>query len=367
MPSTTSTRKLPLAGGVRNHPYLQRFRTRHGKLKVYFRRKGFARVPMPDVPIGSPDFERAYLLARAGGTLQPVIKDETRNIRDRTWNAAIVGYKATSPEWINARENTRKSIRYQLKFIGDDFGDALVEDITAGELEAVINAKAAHYPGAARMLLRGFRAALWYARKQKWRLDDPTAGIRKPRSRNPDGHHSWTDLEIEQYRHRHPLGSIARLAIEILVNTGLRRDDAITVGHGHVKDGVVEIEPQKTRGRGQWAMFPIEPELAAALAATTTGLGQWLVAGTTGRKFTNDQFGKQFRQWCAEAELPAECTAHGLRKACFRRLAERGCTPHEIAAWSGHSTNDLREVARYTKGRDQRLLALRASAKLRTA
>jgi len=43
-------------------------------------------------------------------------------------------------------------------------------------------------------------------------------------------------------------------------------------------------------------------------------------------------------------------SGHGLRKAAARRLAEAGCTEHEIAAITGHAS--LREIARYTKAAD---------------
>ena len=55
------------------------------------------------------------------------------------------------------------------------------------------------------------------------------------------------------------------------------------------------------------------------------------------------------------------CTIHGLRKAACRRLAEAGCTVHEIAAISGHAT--LKEVERYTKAADQARLAQAAMAR----
>ena len=62
------------------------------------------------------------------------------------------------------------------------------------------------------------------------------------------------------------------------------------------------------------------------------------------------------------AGLP-HCTFHGLRKCASVRLAEHGCTPHEIAAITGHAT--LREIERYTKGASRRRLAVSAMAKLR--
>jgi integrase len=63
--------------------------------------------------------------------------------------------------------------------------------------------------------------------------------------------------------------------------------------------------------------------------------------------------------------LPRECTFHGLRKAACRRLAEAGCTVHEIAAISGHAT--LKEVERYTKAADQLRLARAAMARTMAA
>jgi hypothetical protein len=53
-----------------------------------------------------------------------------------------------------------------------------------------------------------------------------------------------------------------------------------------------------------------------------------------------------------------------LRKACARRLADKGCSEHQIAAITGHTS--LREVVRYTKGADQKRLAFSAMEKMKT-
>ncbi len=49
------------------------------------------------------------------------------------------------------------------------------------------------------------------------------------------------------------------------------------------------------------------------------------------------------------------CSAHGLRKAAARRLAEVGNSAHAIMAVTGHTT--LKEVERYTRDVDQARLA----------
>ena len=55
-------------------------------------------------------------------------------------------------------------------------------------------------------------------------------------------------------------------------------------------------------------------------------------------------------------------SAHGLRKATARRLAELGCTPHHIAAILGHAS--LAMVQLYTKAADRKRLAQEAMTRL---
>ncbi|MFC7552635.1 tyrosine-type recombinase/integrase [Pseudoroseomonas wenyumeiae] len=62
-----------------------------------------------------------------------------------------------------------------------------------------------------------------------------------------------------------------------------------------------------------------------------------------------------------EAGLPL-CSPHGLRKAAATRLAELGCTAHEIMAVTGHRT--LKEVDRYTRSVSQRVMAESAFSRL---
>ena len=83
-----------------------------------------------------------------------------------------------------------------------------------------------------------------------------------------------------------------------------------------------------------------------------------------GKPFTAAGFGNWFRDVCNEAALRG-FSAHGLRKAGCRRLAEAGCTAHEIAAWSGHRT--LSEVAHYTRTADQAAMARAAAIKVETS
>jgi integrase len=85
------------------------------------------------------------------------------------------------------------------------------------------------------------------------------------------------------------------------------------------------------------------------------------LATSEGRPFTAPGFTNWFRDCCNQARLPNGLSAHGLRKAACRRLAEAGCTAHEIMSISGHTS--LREVQRYTAAADQVRLARAAMQK----
>ena len=85
----------------------------------------------------------------------------------------------------------------------------------------------------------------------------------------------------------------------------------------------------------------------------------------TGKPYGDNHFSESFREWCDPAGLPKRCSAHGLRKAACRRLAEAGCSANEIMAISGHGT--MKELVRYTKAADQARIARNALARTMAA
>lgn len=87
-----------------------------------------------------------------------------------------------------------------------------------------------------------------------------------------------------------------------------------------------------------------------------------LLTSQLGKLFTAKGFGNWISDAARKAGLPLGCAAHGLRKAAARRLAEAGCTAHQIAAITGHRS--LKEVERYTRAADQRISARVAMSKV---
>jgi len=115
---------------------------------------------------------------------------------------------------------------------------------------------------------------------------------------------------------------------------------------------------------GHWTVVTSATrELADAINAASPADAMVFLTNELGRPFTARGFSKWFVKQCERAGL--QLSAHGLRKAACRRLAEAGCSANEIAAISGHAS--LREVERYTKAADQARLARNAMARTRTA
>ena len=50
----------------------------------------------------------------------------------------------------------------------------------------------------------------------------------------------WTSDEIEAYRKVHPIGSKARLVLELMLNVGARKSDACRIGRQHQVEGGLE-------------------------------------------------------------------------------------------------------------------------------
>jgi integrase len=189
------------------------------------------------------------------------------------------------------------------------------------------------------------------------RADDPTRDVKAIRVKS-DGYHSWTEDEIAQFEKRHPIGSRARLSLALLIYTGQRRSDVVRMGRQHIRDGFLHIRQLKT---GTELSIPVHADLEAIIAESVAGQMTFLTT-EFGKPFTAAGFGNWFREQCDMANL-RHCSAHGVRKAAARRLAEAGCTEHEIASITGHAS--LREITRYTKAADQKRLAAAAMEKVK--
>jgi integrase len=330
--------------------FVHGFIDRHGKPRFYFRRAGHKKVRLPGLP-WSPEFMAAYEEALAG---QPVQIGSAR-VRPGTLRALAVSYFA-SPTFRTKKPSTQYTYRNVIDRLCQGHGDKRPALLQREHVIRLIAARAGT-PGTANALRRSLRALMQHAVEIGMRADDPTRDVRAIPVRG-DGYHSWSESEIAQFERHHPAGSRARLAFALLLYTGQRRSDVVRMGRQHTRGGAIEVKQVKT-GREVW--IPVHEALASIIAETATSNLTFLVTDQ-GKPYSAAGFGNWFRDQCRAAGLHG-CSAHGLRKAAARRLAEAGCSAHEISAITGHAS--LREVARYTEAADRRKLAASAMAKVK--
>jgi integrase len=126
-------------------------------------------------------------------------------------------------------------------------------------------------------------------------------------------------------------------------------------------DDLLSIDQHKTEGQDEAHLeIPVHPTLRKIIDATPSGHLNFLMT-SLGKPYSAAGFGNWFRELCDDAGCP-DVSAHGLRKAAARRLAEAGCTAHEIASITGHAS--LSEVERYTRAADRKRMAREAMKKV---
>lgn len=330
--------------------YCQGFVDRHGKVRWYYRRPGWKRIPLPGLP-WTPTFMAAYELAAAGQKVEIGAK----NIPPGSVSALVASYYRTS-DFTGLSDSTKATYRGIIERFRADHGDKRVAHLQRQHVQKIIGEKS-ETPAAANNLLRMLHLLMRHAVDLGWRGDDPTQGVRKIR-RKSGGFKTWEEHHIEAFTAHHKPGTRAHLALSLLLYTGQRRSDVVRMGRQHVRNGVLSIAQQKT---GQDVHIPLHPELKAHLDRLPLDNLSFLVTAQ-GKPFTPAGFTNWFRDVAREAGLPDGLSPHGLRKATCRRLAEAGCTPHEIMAISGHRS--LAEVTRYTIEAGRKGLAQRAVDRL---
>jgi integrase/recombinase XerD len=236
----------------------------------------------------------------------------------------------------------------------------------------ITDALAGKTPTMQKVWLKALRHLIAFAIEQGDCKTDSTIGIKTTRPPKSSGHVTWGNEQIAQYREGHANGTMARLAMELMLNIAARRHDAHLVGHQHLRNGCLSWRPSKTsQSTGKVLTIRVLPELQAALDAMPHSDALTFLLTEYGRPFASAAaFGNKFADWCDAAGLePVLCDdgkvrnyrAHGLRKAACRQLAHAGCTGPEIMAVSGHAT--LSEVQVYLNEVEQDRLADAAMTK----
>lgn len=317
---------------------------RAGKVYHYVRIKGHPLVAMPEAPLDSPKFLKAYADAidAAGKGEKPI---------GGTIRAMIIAYLG-SDQFRALSAAYRHVLRRECDEITAQAQNAMASHLRDEHIRADL---AALDPHKSRARQKAWRQLCGWALTAGYLSMDPSAGIKRKAIPKSDGHLPWTDDDIDRYRARWPIGSVPRAAMELMLWTGARISDAVLIGSGMIdRQGVLVFRQHKT---GDMAYVPwtcalpayavgLEPDRAimhesiAPLAGHPTFL-----ATSQGGTRSSKALGTLIITSAKEAGVSK--SAHGLRKTRAVMLAEAGATSHQIAAWTGH--HSLSEVEHYTR------------------
>ena len=356
-PRPAPARRVSIAVNIKL-PYVHTDRdTRSGQVRVYFRRRlGAPKIRLRALP-GSAEFLEEYKAALEAG------EKPDSSAKPRTYRWLCIQYFG-SAEFRELDPRTQRTRRGILEATcleptapgaTETFANFPLNRMT-GKAIRVLRDRKADFPEGANNRVKAVRRMFAWAIEAELVASNPARDVAYKR-RATEGHHTWTEEEIAQFEAKHPVGSKARLALALLMYTGVRRSDVVLLGRQHVRKGWLKFTAQKGRNRKPVTVeIPVIAALEQALELGPTGELTFLM--TEQRKpFTAPGFGNWFRDRCNEAGLP-QCSAHGLRKAGAALAAENGATVHELMPIFGWLT--MKEAERYTQAARRKRLARNA-------
>ena len=157
--------------------------------------------------------------------------------------ALVAAYCQTAEFKHEIAPETRRTRWAILQRFRDEHGDKPVAKLKREHVLAILAGKR---PYPKRNWLKALRPLMRFAVSVGMLTVDPTQDIKASVPRKGGGFQAWGEEEITVFRAHHPIGSRARLAFELLLNTVQRRTDIIHMGPQHIRDGLLHVTQSKT-------------------------------------------------------------------------------------------------------------------------
>lgn len=336
-------------GGVRLKGLSQSGHWPSGNPRFYLRRPGEKPMPMPDAPKDSPKFIKAWSDAMEG----KAVLSPRRKPASGTIGAGVLAYLA-SDHFLALAPNTRGARRSLLDAIYAKYGRGLMADLEPRHIRQDL---APLDPHPANNRLKVWRALGRYWVDAGLIDSDPARDVRKRVAPASEGHTPWLWSDAAMFRARWPVGTMQRLAFELLIHTGAARVDVVRLGPGHVADGWLSYRRRKSKSLAvvPWTTtappwFPASPYVHDCVAQAPRHLT--FLSTAKGAARSEKAFGGWFSRAVEAAGIDAGKTAHGVRKLLSVTMAERGATEEQRMAILGHETSS--EARHYSQTADAR-------------
>ncbi|MCB1471207.1 MAG: tyrosine-type recombinase/integrase [Rhizobiaceae bacterium] len=234
--------------------------------------------------------------------------------------------------------NTEITKQYRLNRVvdlGDDLGHISIKDLRVEDIQHYMDENK-HRPTSANRNLGILRAVLEDAVAAGTIKANPAASVKRL-DVVALGYHTWSEDDIAAYFDHHEPGTTAALAMALMLFTGTSRREVVGLGwHNLTGDRFKFVRHQNASHKHLTLIdIPLHPDLRAILDNLPSNQKTFLQTNA-GKPRSAAGLGNKMREWANAAGL-SNCTSHGLRKACARRLAEAGAREQEVAAVLGYS------------------------------
>jgi integrase len=327
--------------------YVQSYVDRHGRARHYFRRKGYAQVPLP--PPGSPGFMAAYEAAN----VLPARPAATAPVRflPGSLGWAIERFMASDQYRDHRADNTKRQDRHIYDELRASFGAGMLCDLRDRHVKVIRDHFREKFSTAIADAATGRVSVVRQFADQHLDLDlgaNPTAGVTRVHKVKKE-HEPWPDDVLAAFD-AHAPGHL-RLAVLLLLYTGQRRSDVVQMKWSQFDGEIIEVaQQQKT---GEYVAIPCHHRLRAALS-TLPRHSEYILTGERGTPYHPESLAHAVRRQLHAIGIRGY-SVHGLRKNAAKALAEAGCPLSEIMAVTGHRTPGM--ALHYSKRAEKKKLA----------
>jgi integrase len=344
---------------VRLLKYVKSYPDRHGKPRHYFRRKGYASVPLP--PPGSPGFMAAY---EAANTLPiaPAVTCASARVRflPGSLGWAIERFMA-SDEYRDRADNTKKQDRYIFDELRAAFGAGMLRDLRDRHVKTIRDHCRQKFSTSVADAAVSRISVLWEFADQHLDIDlsaDPTVGVARVHKAKSK-HEPWPDHVLAAFEANAP-GHL-RFAVMLCLYTGQRRSDVVKMKWSQFDGETIEVPVQQKTG--EYVAVPCHHRLRSILS-TMPRRSEFILTGERGQPYKAASLAGLIKRQLKAIGINGY-SVHGLRSNAAQRLAEAGCTPSEIMSVTGHRSVAM--AMHYAKRVEKKKLAKSAIDKWEAA
>lgn len=263
--------------------------------------------------------------------------------------SSILGAWEQSQEFECLGEQTIKAYRRYSEPLYSALKGANIADVKRRNLLAirdVVAKKRGH--GAAMAFCKVMAVFFSWAQDREYIAASPARDLKKSLIQG-----EWMPWTIEQaLKAEAELPAQYARAIFLARWTAQRRGDLCKMRWDEYQNGEIYVKQDKT---GVELYIPVAAPLAQALSLWRQhSKGETILQQPDGSPLNAASLSVRLPIELKRIGIHESLTIHGLRKLAAASLADAGCSPHQIAAITGHKT--LSMVEHYTKSADQRYL-----------